>query len=80
MGKDPVVVGIAVRAQHRLQRRVMALGLRKHQNVAVTAVAREMAGVGWANMRAVAQTVEAGPPEGQTRRRTLDSVMRQRLR
>jgi len=57
MGKDPVVVGIAVRAQHRLQRRVMALGLRKHQNVAVTAVAREMAGFVWAIMRAVPQTV-----------------------
>lgn len=55
-GKDPAVIGIAMRAQHRLQRRVRALGMRKHQNVAVIAAAREMVGFVWAIMRAVPQT------------------------
>ena len=55
MGQDPAIVGIAVKAQQRLRKRVLRLGFRKHQNVAVTAVAREMCGFIWAIMREVPQ-------------------------
>ena len=47
MGQDPVVVGIAVKAQHRLQRRYQHLIKTKHTNKAVTAVAREFCGFIW---------------------------------
>jgi hypothetical protein len=54
MGQDPAIVGIAVKAQQRLRKRVHRLCFRKHKNVAVTAVAREMCGFVWAIMREVA--------------------------
>ncbi len=47
MGQDPGVVGIAVKAQHRLQRRYQHLARTKHTNKAVTAVARELSGFVW---------------------------------
>ena len=55
MGQDPTIVAIAVKAQQRLARRYAHLSRRKHPNVAVTAVAREMCGFVWAVMRAVPQ-------------------------
>jgi transposase len=47
-GQDPAVVGIAVKAQHRLQRRYHHLARTKHTNKATTAVARELCGFLWA--------------------------------
>jgi len=47
MGQDPGVVAIAVRAQHRLQRRHYHLSRTKHTNKATTAVARELCGFLW---------------------------------
>ena len=47
MGQDPVVVGIAVKAQHRLQRRHRHLTRTKHTNKATTAIARELCGFVW---------------------------------
>ena len=41
------IVGIAVKAQHRLQRRYQHLARTKHTNKAVTAVARELCGFIW---------------------------------
>ena len=52
-GQPPEVVGIAVKAQHRLSKRYWHLVQRKHHNVAVIAVARELCGFVWALMRAV---------------------------
>ena len=48
MGQDPGVVGIAVKAQHRLQRRYQHLARTKHTNKAVTSIARELSGFVWA--------------------------------
>jgi transposase len=48
MGQDPGVVGIAVKAQHRLQRRYQHLSRTKHTNKAVTSIARELSGFVWA--------------------------------
>jgi len=47
MGQDPGVVGIAVKAQHRLERRYHHLMRTKHTNKAITAVARELCGFLW---------------------------------
>jgi transposase len=47
-GQDPAVVGIAVKAQHRLERRFQHLARTKHTNKATTAVARELCGFLWA--------------------------------
>ena len=47
MGQDPAVVGIAIKAQHRLRRRYEHLARTKHTNKAVTAVARELVGFIW---------------------------------
>lgn len=47
MGQDPVIVGIAVKAQHRLQRRFYHLARTKPVNKATTAVARELCGFIW---------------------------------
>jgi transposase len=58
-GQPLEVVGIAVKAQHRLSKRYWHLVHRKHHNIAVTAVARELCGFIWALMRAAA-------PETQT--------------
>ncbi len=52
-GQPAEVVGIAVKAQHRLSKRYWHLVQRKHHNVAVIAVARELCGFIWALMRAV---------------------------
>lgn len=49
-GQDPAVVAIALKAQHRLFRKFHRLIYRKHHNVAVTAVARELCGFVWAIM------------------------------
>lgn len=47
-GQPPAVVAIAVKAQHRLSKRYWHLIQHKHHNVAVTALARELAGFVWA--------------------------------
>jgi transposase len=52
-GQPPELVGIAVKAQHRLSKRYWHLVQRKHHNVAVIAVARELCGFVWALLRAV---------------------------
>ena len=67
-GQPAECVGIAVKAQHRLSRRYWHLVQRKHHNVAVIAVARELCGFVWALMRAVtganaAVTANACSPE-----------------
>jgi transposase len=48
MGQPPAVLGIALKAQHRLQRRYWHLAKTKHTNKAVTAIARELCGFIWA--------------------------------
>ena len=47
MGQDPAIVAVAVKAQHRLQRRYQHLARTKHTNKATTAVAREFVGFIW---------------------------------
>lgn len=54
-GQPPEVVAIALKAQHRLSRKFHRLWQKKHCNVAVTAVARELCGFVWAIMKAVPQ-------------------------
>lgn len=54
-GQDPVAVAIAVKAQHRLSKRFRRLWERKHPNVAVVAVARELCGFVWAIMNTAPQ-------------------------
>jgi transposase len=54
-GQPPGVVAIAVKAQHRLSKRFHRLWGRKHPNVAITAVARELCGFVWAIMNAAPQ-------------------------
>jgi hypothetical protein len=44
-----------MKAQHRLSKRFYYLAQRKHLNVAVTAVAREMCGFIWAALRTLPQ-------------------------
>jgi transposase len=55
-GQSANIVAIAVKAQHRLSKKLHKLSLRKHQNKAVTAVARELSGFVWAIMKAAPQT------------------------
>jgi transposase len=55
-GQPPEVVATALKAQHRLSKRFWALMHRKHPNVAVVAVARELCGFVWAIMKAAPQT------------------------
>jgi len=55
-GQSPEVVGIAVKAQHRLARKFRRLDARKHRHVAITAVARELCGFVWAVLNAVPQS------------------------
>jgi len=54
-GQPAPIVAIAMKAQTRLSRRLNYLRERKHINVAVTAVAREMCGFVWAIMNAAPQ-------------------------
>jgi transposase len=54
-GQPSEIVAIALKAQHRLSKRFHHLHQRKHVNVAVTAVAREMCGFIWAALRALPQ-------------------------
>lgn len=54
-GQRPEVVAVAVKAQHRLTKRFWHLRERKHNNKAVAAVARELAGFIWAALNTVAQ-------------------------
>ena len=54
-GQDPVVVAIALKAQHRLYKKFWRLDARKHRHVAITAVARELCGFVWAVLKAVPQ-------------------------
>jgi transposase len=54
-GQDPAAVAIAVKAQHRLSKKFHRLWERKHPNVAVVSVARELCGFVWAIMRTAPQ-------------------------
>ena len=54
-GQSPEVVAIAVKAQHRLSRKFRRLDQKKHRNVAITAVARELCGFIWAIMKAASR-------------------------
>lgn len=54
-GQPPAVVAIAMKAQTRLSKRFQALQHRKHTNVAIAAVARELCGFVWAIMNAAPQ-------------------------
>lgn len=54
-GQPPDVVAIAMKAQARLSKRLNALRDRKHTNVAIAAVARELCGFVWAIMKAAPQ-------------------------
>lgn len=47
LGQDPQIVGIAIKAQHRLKRKFYKIARRKHPCVAATAVARELCGFIW---------------------------------
>jgi transposase len=47
-GQPAEIVGIALKAQHRLSKRYWHLAMKKHHNVAVVAVARELCGFIWA--------------------------------
>jgi transposase len=66
-GQAPGIVGIAVKAQHRLSKRYWHLVLKKHHNIAVVAVARELCGFIWAIMRAA--TIESEVPSGRSKDR-----------
>jgi transposase len=54
-GQPPDIVAIAMKAQARLSKRLRVLRDRKHTNVAITAVARELCGFVWAIMKAAPQ-------------------------
>lgn len=54
-GQPPDVVAIAMKAQHRLYKKFLRLKHRKHQHVAITAVARELCGFVWAILNAAPQ-------------------------
>ena len=54
-GQDPVAVAIAVKAQHRLSTKFRRLWEKKHPNVAVVSVARELCGFVWAIMNTAPQ-------------------------
>ncbi|NIO29725.1 MAG: IS110 family transposase [Candidatus Latescibacteria bacterium] len=54
-GQPPAVVAIAMKAQHRLYKKFWRLDQRKHRQVAITAVARELCGFIWAILNAVSQ-------------------------
>lgn len=54
-GKSPEAVAIAVKAQHRLSKKFRRLWERKHPNVAVVSVARELCGFVWAIMNTAPQ-------------------------
>lgn len=47
MGQSPQIVAIAVKAQHRLQKKYWKIAEKKHSCTAVTAVARELCGFIW---------------------------------
>ncbi len=51
MGQDPRVVAVAVKAQHRLNKKYRRLIEKKHTCTAVTAVARELCGFLWAALQ-----------------------------
>ncbi|HEU4366469.1 MAG TPA: IS110 family transposase [Candidatus Krumholzibacteria bacterium] len=53
-GQPAAVVAIAIKAQHRLSKKFWRLDQRKHRHVAITAVARELAGFIWAILHCVA--------------------------
>lgn len=57
IGQPPPIVAIAVKAQHRLSKRYWHLMQRKHSNIAVTAVARELCGFVWAILQEVTSAV-----------------------
>jgi len=52
-GQPAAVVGIALKAQHRLHKKFWRLDQRKHRHVVITAVARELAGFVWAILHCV---------------------------
>jgi transposase len=53
MGQNPEVVGIAIKAQHRLHKKFWKIARKKHQCTAVTAVARELCGFIWSALWAI---------------------------
>ena len=55
MGQDPRVVSIAIKAQHRLQRKFWKVAERKHTCKEVTATARELCGFIWSALVVEAQ-------------------------
>ena len=55
MGQDPRVVAVAVKAQHRCQKKFRRLAKKKHPCKAVTAVARELCGFLWSAMQHVTE-------------------------
>lgn len=54
-GQPPEIVAIAVKAQHRLSRRLHYLSHKKHIHIAITAVARELCGFVCAIMKVASQ-------------------------
>ena len=52
-GQPAAIVAIALKAQHRLYKKFWRLDQRKHRHVAITAVARELAGFVWAILNCV---------------------------
>jgi transposase len=81
-GQPPEIVAIALKAQHRLSKKLFRLDQRKHRHVAVTAVARELCGFVWAFLMVAPRTnsQQCGTANGLTReyssddrRRTLSS-------
>ncbi len=53
MGQDRQVVSIAIKAQHRLQKKYWKIATKKHPCTAVTAVARELCGFLWSALWAL---------------------------
>lgn len=58
-GQPPVIVAIALKAQHRLYKRFWHLDQKKHRHVAITAVARELCGFIWAILQQQRVTLAA---------------------
>jgi transposase len=58
-GQPPEIVAIAIKAQHRLSRRFYHLTRKKHLQIAITAVARELCGFVWAILKAAPRYQDA---------------------
>lgn len=55
-GQPPDIVGIALKAQHRLYKKFWRVDQRKHRHVTITAVVRELCGFVWAILMALPHT------------------------